>query len=164
MGRLSLLLGVTVGLSIVHYTDNWRSFEKYPRTDGPIELTADVIWISWIVFTVGALAGWLLYRRGDRLKASFALAFYSLSGLVSIGHYAAPGMSELAWWRHVFIWADIVLGALVLAFALRTAAEARRASFSDRGSAFTRASSRRAADSSGSSNTAASSTGSRDRV
>lgn len=51
------------------------------------------------------------------MPAAALLAVYSLSGLVGLGHYRAPGISELAWWRHAHIWVDIVCGAAVLAFA-----------------------------------------------
>ena len=75
------------------------------------------------------MAGYVSYRRGRIRTGAGLLAVYSLSGLVGLGHYSAPGMSELAWWRHVHIWVDIVCGVAVLAFAVWSArADVARAS------------------------------------
>ena len=71
------------------------------------------------------MAGYVLYRRGDIRQGSALLAVYSISGLIGLGHYTAPGMSELAWWRHVHIWVDILCGIAVLAFAIWSVQQTR---------------------------------------
>ena len=116
---LTVLLLLAIPLSVVHYTDNYLAFDLYPESSlFGIELTKDMVWAGWVVYTAGGLMGYLFYRRGEVGTACALLAFYSISGLISIGHYAEPGMSELAWWRHLFIWIDITLGAAVLLFAV----------------------------------------------
>lgn len=121
--QLRILLGLAIGFSIVHYTDNVLAYEIYPEGSLlGITITRDLVWISWIVFVAAGLAGYALYTRGRYLLAGLLLALFSTSGLVSLGHYTVPGMSEVAWWRHVSIWIDITLGAAVLAFAMRTVA------------------------------------------
>ena len=122
LGALRALLMLAIPLSVIHYTDNFVSFDIYPTAHllGR-HLTPDAIWIGWIVFTAAGLLGYRLYRSGRTLAASAALAFYSISGLISIGHYAEPGMARLAWWRHVAIWIDVALGTAVLMFALWSA-------------------------------------------
>jgi hypothetical protein len=125
---LTVLLCLAIPLSLIHYTDNYVSFDLYPAGElAGIEVTRDSIWISWLLFTAGGLLGWWLYVRGQVLAACAALAFYSISGLISIGHYAEPGMSELAWWRHVSIWIDITLGTAILLFTFWAAFRLRRA-------------------------------------
>jgi len=124
---LRVLLTLAIGFSIVHYTDNVVAYDVYPPGSVlGIEVTRDLVWISWIVFVAAGLAGFALYRRGRLLAAALLLAVFSTSGLISLGHYTVPGMSEVAWWRHVSIWIDITLGAAVLAFALRTVATSPR--------------------------------------
>jgi hypothetical protein len=114
---LRILLLLAIPLSMVHYGDNYNAFDLYPSGEvAGIEVTRDSVWISWLLFTAGGLLGYWLYVRGQILGACAALAFYSISGLISIGHYTAPGMSELAWWRHLFIWIDIALGTAILLF------------------------------------------------
>jgi hypothetical protein len=121
---LTVLLAAAVISSAVHYTDNYLAFEKYPQ--GDIEISDDTVWIAWIAFTAFGLAGYLLYRRGRTIAVATCLAIYSVSGLISIGHYTAPGMSELAAWRHVSIAIDGILGAAILAFAYWSVREERR--------------------------------------
>lgn len=115
---LNIVFFTAVAVSIVHYADNYLAFERYPSGGPGPEITADTIWIAWVVFTAFGIAGYVRYRRGQVRSACALLAVYSLSGLVGLGHYSAPGMSELAWWRHAHIWADILCGAAVLAFAV----------------------------------------------
>lgn len=121
LATLRILLGSTIALSLVHYADNYAAFDLYPQEGAVIEVSRDAVWISWLVFAAFGAAGYRLYRRGRFQAASLCLGVFSVSGLISLGHYSARGMSELAWWRHASIWIDIVLGAMVLAFALRTA-------------------------------------------
>jgi hypothetical protein len=113
---LNVVFFVAVASSIVHYTDNYVAFEQFPDGGPGPAVSADAIWIAWVLFTAVGIAGYALYRRGRVVPGSAFLAVYSLSGLIGLGHYTAPGMSELAWWRHVHIWVDIACGAAVLAF------------------------------------------------
>jgi hypothetical protein len=123
---LNVVFFTAVAVSIVHYTDNWLNFERYP-TGGPgPEPTANTIWIAWVVFTALGVAAYLSYRSGRKMLGAGLLAAYSISGLVGLGHYTAAGMSELEWWRHAHIWADIACGAAVLAFAVTSGRRARR--------------------------------------
>jgi hypothetical protein len=123
-----VLLLLAIAFSLVHYTDNYLAFDLYPPGEfAGLELTRDSVWIGWLVFTAGGLLGYWLYVRGQVVAACAALSFYSISGLISIGHYAEAGMSELAWWRHVAIWIDITLGAAIFLFAFWTALRVRRA-------------------------------------
>lgn len=122
---LNVVFFAAVVVSIVHYSDNYLAFERYPAGGPGPEISADTIWIAWVGFTTFGIAGYVLYRRGQIRLASALLAVYSLSGLIGLGHYSAPGMSELAWWRHVHIWADILCGAAVFAFAVWSARQTR---------------------------------------
>ena len=118
-------MGTAAVLSLVHYTDNYVNFDLYPQEGAFLEISRDLVWISWLIFVAGAVAAWFAWRRGRVEAACMGLALFSVSGLISLGHYTAEGMSRLAAWRHVFIWVDILLGAAILAFALRAALQRR---------------------------------------
>jgi hypothetical protein len=115
---LNVVFFAAVASSIVHYSDNYLAFDRFPNGGPAPEITADAIWIAWVVFTAFGVAGYVAYRRGELRKGAALFAVYSLSGLIGLGHYTAPGMSELAWWRHVHVWVDVLCGAAVLAFAV----------------------------------------------
>ena len=125
---LNVVFFTAVASSVVHYTDNYLAFDRYPQSDTGPEVTADMIWIAWVVFTAFGIAGYAAYRRGRTRGGAALFAVYSLSGLVGLAHYTAPGMGELAWWRHLHIWADIACGIAVLAFAVWSVKRARRMS------------------------------------
>ena len=115
---LNIVFFTAVAVSIVHYTDNYLAFERFPNGGPGPEVTADSIWIAWVAFTAFGVAGYLFYRRGEIRLGAALLAVYAGSGLIGLGHYTAPGMSELAWWRHLHIWVDIACGVAVLVFAV----------------------------------------------
>lgn len=123
---LTGILGVALLVSIVHYTDNYVAFERYPQLESGPNPTQTMILVGWFAFTAFGLAGYLLFRRGLRGPAAACLAVYSLSGLVGLGHYAAPEVDELAWWRHAHIVVDIICGVAVLTFAIWLAVTSQR--------------------------------------
>lgn len=124
---LNIVFFTAVAVSVVHYTDNYLAFDRYPQGGPGPEIGADTIWIAWVVLTSFGVAGYAFYRRGRVVPGAALLGVYSLSGLVGLGHYSAPGMSALEWWRHLHIWADIACGAAVLAFAVWSVQRSRDA-------------------------------------
>lgn len=67
------------------------------------------------------------FRRGRLRLAALCLGIYSLSGLIGIGHYTVPAMTDTVWWRQAHVVADILCGVAVLAFAFACARAAGRA-------------------------------------
>jgi len=122
---LNIVFFTAVASSLVHYTDNYLAFDRFPNDGVGPSITADSVWIAWIVFTAFGVAGYVVYRRGQIRQGSALLAVYSISGLIGIGHYTASGMSELAWWRHVHIAADFLCGVAVLTFAIWSVRQTR---------------------------------------
>jgi len=80
-----------------------------------------VIPISWVLFTVAAVIGYRRFREGNWPKAAAWIGAYSASGLVSLLHYTDISMDELSAFQNTFVFADVALGAMVLAFAIWTA-------------------------------------------
>ena len=117
---LTALFGAAFVVSVVHYLDNYVNYDAFPVPDsGPVP-SRGLVGGSWFAFTACAAAGYVLFRAGRRLEPACALLLtYSLSGLVGFGHYAAAGMTDAPVWRQAHVVADIVLGILVAAFAVR---------------------------------------------
>ena len=116
--RLRPLLALAVVVSIVHYVDNVVNYADYPDpTSGP-EPSRAFIAAAWFVFTAFGIAAYLLVARDRFHAAGVCLAVYAGSGLVGILHYNVPGAEDMPWWRHAHVIADIILGFVVLTFAL----------------------------------------------
>ena len=107
-----------VAVSIVHYADNYLNYEDYPLSDELPNPSQDLVGLSWFLFTAVGVSGYLLFLRGRNTLACFCLGIYAGSGLVGIGHYAAGGMTDAAWWRQTHIVADIALGIAMAALAV----------------------------------------------
>lgn len=121
------LLGVAFVVSVVHYVDNYANYRDYPvpGPDAPVPApSATLIAVAWFVFTASGGLGAMLWLRRRITAASVALAGYSVSGLVGIGHYAAPGAFDMVWWRQAHVLVDIGCGIAVLLFALWAARNA----------------------------------------
>ena len=128
LSTIRTLLTVAIPLSLVHYTDNAVNFDAYPQGSvAGVDITQTVVWSSWIVFAVAGIVGYRLYKAGNQLGL-LLIAVFSGSGLVSLGHYSVPGMSQVAVWRHVFIWVDILWGAAIFGFTLWAVQANRRVS------------------------------------
>jgi hypothetical protein len=121
------LLAVAFAVSVVHYVDNYVSYDDYPQGDiGPVPApSATVVGLAWFVFTASGAVGLWLWLRGRVTGASVFLTGYSVSGLVGFGHYAAPGATSMVWWRQVHVITDIICGIAVFGFALWAAKQAR---------------------------------------
>jgi hypothetical protein len=115
---LTLLLGVAVAVSVIHYADNYFNYTDYPQSTDLPNPTPAAILASWFAFTAVGAAGYGLFRRAPSNAALLLLALYSGSGLIGVGHYAVPGATDMPWWRQAHVIADILCGAAILAFVL----------------------------------------------
>ena len=121
---LQVLLGVAIVESFVHYTDNTLRYDDYTVEDPSILgglVKQWVIPISWALFTIAAVVGYRHYRAGRWPQAAAWIGAYSASGLISLLHYTDISLSDLSAFQNTFVFADVALGALVLAFAVWTA-------------------------------------------
>jgi hypothetical protein len=121
---LRVLLTVAVAESFVHYLDNTLRYRDYTGPNPPAVSSWIARWmipVSWVLFTAIAVIAYRRFRQGRWSHAAAWLAVYSLSGLVSIGHYAGISVSDLSVFQNVFVFADIAAGVAVLAFAVWTA-------------------------------------------
>lgn len=121
---LLIVLIAAVAESLVHYADNTLRYDDYvtehPTFPGSV-IERWVIPVAWVLFTGVAVLAYRAHRDGRRSQAAGWLALYSVSGLVSLGHFVDISPSHLSPFQNVFVFGDIALGALVLAIALRLA-------------------------------------------
>ena len=123
---LQVLLVVAVLESLVHYTDNTLRYDDYTVDDPSLLgglVKQWVIPVSWLLFTAAAVLGYRRFRQGRFAEAAAWLGAYSVSGWISVLHYTDISPSDLSAFQNTFVFADVALGLLVLAFALWLAAE-----------------------------------------
>jgi hypothetical protein len=124
---LRIVLVVAVAESFVHYLDNTLRFADYTGNDPPALTSWISRWmipVSWVLFTAAAIVGYRRFCQGHLSEAAAYLAVYSLSGLISIGHYLGISIHDLSVFQNVFVFLDIALGVIVLVFAIWTARQA----------------------------------------
>jgi hypothetical protein len=121
---LQVVLGAAIVESFIHYTDNTLRYDDYTVSDPSLLgslVTRWVIPISWVLFTAAALVGYRRFRQGRWPQAAAWIGAYSASGLISVLHYVDISLSDLSGFQNTFVFLDVILGALVLAFAIWTA-------------------------------------------
>lgn len=116
------VFATAVALSAVHYYDNTVRFEDYTggkSSDGLI--TRPVIPISLVLFTLAGIAGYRALKAGNRRRAGWLLAVYSVSGLIGVGHYTTVSPDEFSAFQNTFIALDFLAGLAVFILAVRIA-------------------------------------------
>src|SRR6476620_9093851 len=96
---LRVLLSVAVAESFVHYLDNTLRYSDYTGSDPPAVSSWIARWmipVSWVLFTAAALVAYRRFVQGRWREAATYLAVYSVSGLISIGHYLGVSISDLS--------------------------------------------------------------------
>jgi hypothetical protein len=115
---LTVLFLTAVAVSVVHYTDNTVNYDDFPKAEDLPNPSRTLVGASWFLFTAAGVAGYVLFRRAPTSLSLVLLAVYSGSGLVSIGHYTAPGALDMPVLRHAHVLADLALGLALLGFVL----------------------------------------------
>jgi len=115
---LTALMTAAIVISVVHYLDNYLNYASFPTSDGVPAPSRALVGLSWFAFTAAGIVGYVVFRRGHRLGLACALlAYYSVSGLIGVGHYTASEMVDAPWWRQGHVIADILCGVAIAAFA-----------------------------------------------
>ena len=115
------VFATAVALSAVHYYDNTVRFEDYTGGNAGGLITRPVIPISLVLFTLAGIAGYRALRAGNRRRAGWLLAVYSISGLVGVGHYTTVSPSEFSAFQNTFIALDFLAGLAVFVLGVRIA-------------------------------------------
>lgn len=112
---VGLVVGASILVTLFHFTDNYISIETYPQ---PEWITGAVVLISWPLFTVLGVAGYLLYRRGQFSAGHAFLVAYSYTGLSSLGHFLSGSPDEFTARGLISIFTDGLAGSAVLTVAI----------------------------------------------
>src|SRR5687767_4618192 len=89
---LLMLLLAYGAASLIHYVHNARFLTDYPNI--PQWLSAQTIYVAWLVLTAVGLAGYLLVRKGYRVIGLSLVAVYAAFGFDGFTHYALASFAE----------------------------------------------------------------------
>ncbi|MFN2616923.1 MAG: hypothetical protein ABR581_07330 [Thermoleophilaceae bacterium] len=113
-----LVVGVTILLSLFHFTDNAVNVDTYPKASWQPDWFDVVVVVAWVLYTaVGVAAVWL-YRRERFRAAHVGLIIYGYLVLSSLGHFLYGSPSELTTRGVVSVFVDVAAGSVVVGLAL----------------------------------------------
>lgn len=116
---LRALIAAEMLSTAIHYTDNFVKVSSYPGPHYLYTPTRLAIVISWPLLTWIGLTGYRRYREGRRQEARVCLCVYSLTGLVTLGHFIY-GNPQIPAFFYATLFTDAIFGLGVLAFAVWT--------------------------------------------
>ena len=116
-----LVVGATIALTLIHFTDNAVNIDDYGPRPGLIGTLVNVpgIIISWLLFTALGLYAVRLHREGRFETAGWFLVAFSFSGLISLGHFTTTAPGDLPTLSLVSVMIDVAMGTLVLIMGVR---------------------------------------------
>jgi hypothetical protein len=113
---LRAILAFSIVSTGLHYSHNFFAIEDYPDSSIASDTTTQVaVVISWPLLTAIGLLGYRLYAQGRFRIAHAALVTYSLTGLVTIGHFL-DGVPDIPAFFFATIFTDFAAGVALLAF------------------------------------------------
>jgi len=110
---LLLLLAVNLISTVLHYSDNFLFFDRYPA---PEWMVPSHVYIAWLILTPFAAIAYFQYRQRNFWFSYVCLSIYALASVSSMGHYFYASMGELSLKMNLFICSDVVTGIAVLSF------------------------------------------------
>jgi 4-amino-4-deoxy-L-arabinose transferase-like glycosyltransferase len=118
---LKAILAASMLSTAIHYTDNFVQVNRYPGPGGSFYTVVRVaIVVSWPLLTGIGLIGYRRYRDHRYQEARVCLCVYSLTGLVTLGHFIY-GNPKIAAFFYATLFTDALCGLAVLAFVLWSA-------------------------------------------
>ena len=115
---LAVILTVNLLSTIVHYTDNFLFFWRYPA---PHWMNLHHVYIAWLTLTPWGILGYFWYVRKKYWQAYLSLGVYSLTSLGSFGHYFYGDPAALSAKMNLFICSDGLAGLGLIGFLLWSA-------------------------------------------
>jgi hypothetical protein len=120
IGRIRIVFGTALLLSLVHYIDNTVRYDDYTGGKSSF-ITRPMIPLSFVLFVAAGLAGYRALKQGNRTKGGWLLAVYSISGLVGVGHFSTVPPSDFSAFQLTFITLDFLAGLAVFVLAAMVA-------------------------------------------
>ena len=112
---LLTLLIINAVITAFHYTDNFINFPNYPD---PEWITPESIYQSWFILTSIGIIGYIFYLKNILWLAYICLSIYSVTGILSPGHYFFQTNEIFSLKMHLLIWLDFIAGTLILSFTI----------------------------------------------
>lgn len=121
---LKVILAASILSTAIHYTHNFVAVNRYPGPGGDFYTVVRIaIVVGWPLLTAIGLIGYRRYRERRYNEARVCLIVYSLTGLVTMGHFAY-GNPHIPTFFYATIFTDALAGLAVLAFVLWSASVA----------------------------------------
>lgn len=119
LGLLRVILAAAILSTAIHYTHNFIEVHRYPGPHGAFDtITRVLIVTAWPLLTGIGLIGYRRFREGRYREARVSLAVYSITGIVTLGHFIY-GNPNIPAFFYATLFTDALTGLAVLAFALR---------------------------------------------
>jgi hypothetical protein len=121
---LKTILAASILSTAIHYTHNFVAVNRYPGPKDLYTVLRVAIVVAWPLLTTIGLIGYRRYREGRYREAYTSLAVYSVTGIVTPGHFIY-GNPHIPAFFYATLFTDAITGLAVLAFVLwsaRTAA------------------------------------------
>jgi hypothetical protein len=115
VATVAWVLAASAVLTAFHFADNSLSFATYPGPAWQPDWFRYVVLASWPAFTLFAVIGFGRYRDGRHAAAHPYLFAYSVTGLVSLGHFLYGAPADFTTRGLVSVFIDAVAGSAVLA-------------------------------------------------
>ena len=110
---LLILLIFNIFASLLHYTDNFLFFDKYPAPDW---MTPHSVYIAWLILTPFGIAGYRQYTKGVYGIAYLCLGIYSITSIGGLAHYLFARIGEFSGKMNALIWFEVVTGIILIGF------------------------------------------------
>ena len=114
---LKVILAAGILSTAIHYTHNFVAVNRYPGPKDLYTLTRVAIVIAWPLLTWIGLMGYRRYREGRFREARVCLSMYSITGIVTLGHFIY-GNPKIPAFFYATLFTDFLTGLAALSFAL----------------------------------------------
>jgi hypothetical protein len=122
---LKTILAAGILSTAIHYTHNFVAVNRYPGPKDLYTTTRVAIVVAWPLLTWIGLTGYRRYREGRYREAHVCLAVYSITGIVTLGHFIY-GNPRIPAFFYATLFTDALTGFAMLAFVLWSASTAAR--------------------------------------
>jgi hypothetical protein len=117
---LKTILAAGILSTAIHYTHNFVAVSRYPGPKDLYTATRVAIVVSWPLLTWIGLIGYRRYRERRYQEAHVCLAVYSITGIVTLGHFIY-GNPKIPAFFYATLFTDALTGLCVLMFVLWSA-------------------------------------------
>lgn len=117
---LKTILAAGIVSTAIHYTHNFVAVNRYPGPKDLYTATRVAIVVSWPLLTWIGLTGYRRYRERRYREAHVCLVVYSLTGLVTLGHFIY-GNPQIPAFFYATLFTDALTGLAMLAFVIWSA-------------------------------------------